>query len=110
MAIGEQRKQDVQFSPAAIELIRRKQFGTEQVAPEMMRELLDNLRRNVAADTAFNEMNFRPSIHQWFANGEVVDLDSLSARVYKELFLTPNDDPWLGLKPASVFTAIGGQS
>lgn len=108
--IGEQRKELVQFSPSAIELIQRKQFGTADVAPNVLRELLDNIRRNVAADTAFNEETLRPRIHQWFANGEVRDLDSLNERVYRELFLTPNDDPWLGLQPPTVFTAIGGTS
>jgi len=109
-AIGERRKGEVQFSPAAMDLIRRKQFGSDLVAPEAMAELIDNLRRNVAADTALNERTFRPRIHQWFAGGEVTDLASLNERVYRELFLTPSDDPWLGLKPPSVFTGIGGES
>ncbi len=38
--------------------------------------------------------------------GQVKDLDSLNERVYAELFLTPSDDPWLGLSPSSIFTAI----
>jgi hypothetical protein len=45
-------------------------------------------------------------IHDWFARGEVGTLEDLDARVYADLFLTPNDDPWLGLRPPSVFTAI----
>lgn len=110
IAIGEAKKDEVQFSDAAIELIRTKQFGTEPVAPEAMRDLLDNLRRNVAADTALNEQTMRPRIHAWFANGEVTDLTSLNDRVYRDLFLTPNDDPWLGLQPPTVFTGIGGGS
>ncbi len=109
-AIGEARKGEVQFSDAAIDLIRAKQFGSDPVAPEAMRELLDNLRRNVAADTALNERTMRPRIHAWFANGEVTDLTSLNERVYRELFLTPSDDPWLGLQPPTVFTGIGGGS
>jgi hypothetical protein len=110
VAIGEAKKDEVQFSAAAIVLIREKQFGAEPASPEAMSELLDNLRRNVAADTAMNEATFLPRIHQWFASGEVADLASLNERVYRELFLTPSDDPWLGLKAPSVFTAIGGQS
>lgn len=109
IAIGERRKDQVKFSPASIELIRRKQFGNEN-APDQLRALLDNLRRTVAADTAYNEEVLHAQIHLWFVLGEVRDLDSLNERVYRELFLTPNDDPWLGLKPATVFTAIGGQS
>ena len=44
--------------------------------------------------------------HEWFVNGEVGDLVSLNERVYDELFLTPSDDPWLGLQPESVFAAL----
>jgi hypothetical protein len=110
VALGEQHKDEVHFSPAAVELIRRKQFGSADVSEAAMNDLLDTLRRNVAADTALNETTMRPRIHQWFANGEVRDLDSLNERIYRELFLTPNDDPWLGLKPPTVFTAIGGSS
>lgn len=107
MAIGEQRKADVQFSAAAIQLIQRKQFGHDAADPAAMSALLDDLRRNVAADTAFNEATMRPRIHEWLARGEVAGLVALNERVYRELFLTPADDPWLGLQPATVFTAIG---
>jgi len=107
MAVGEQRKAGVQFSDAAIQLIQRKQFGSDAVDPAAMRALLDDLRRNVAADTAFNEAMMRPRIHERFANRQVADLASLNAWVYRDLFLTPSDDPWLGLQPPTVFTAIG---
>ena len=46
-------------------------------------------------------------ISQWFVRGEVKDLESLNERVYADLFLTPSDDPWLGLNPSSVFAALG---
>jgi hypothetical protein len=110
VALGEQHKDEVHFSPAAVELIRRKQFGSAEVSEAAMNDLVDTLRRNVAADTALNETTMRPRIHQWFANGEVRDLDSLNERIYRELFLTPNNDPWLGLKPPTVFTAIGSST
>jgi hypothetical protein len=68
--------------------------------------LVDNLRRTIATDTAFNELDLHRRIHTWFANDEVRDLKSLDERVYRELFLTPPDDPWMGLKEPGVFTAL----
>jgi hypothetical protein len=99
-AIGERGKEDVRFSPETLQLMSAKQQLTD--------ELLDNLRRTVAADTAFNEYDLHRRVHEWFANDEVGDLDSLNERVYDELFLTPSSDPWLGLQPDSVFVGIEG--
>ncbi len=90
---------DVVFSARSMELMRRKQPISE--------ELLENLRRSVAADTELNENMLRPQIHAWFAEGSATDLASLNERIYRELFLTPLDDQWMGLKPATVFTALG---
>ena len=95
--IGEREMNDVVFSPESLALIREKQ-------PEAGN---DALRRAVAIDNAFNERDLHPRIHWWFANGEVRDLDSLNERVYRELFLTPSEDPWLGLRQPSVFAALG---
>jgi hypothetical protein len=96
--IGEQQKGDVVFSESTLQLMRSKQTLTDAV--------LDNLRRTVAADTAFNEYDLHRRAHEWFALGEVADLHSLNERVYDELFLTPSSDPWLGLLPESTFTGI----
>lgn len=87
----------VEFSPESLALMRTKQPLTG--------ELMANLRSAVAADTAYNG-KLHGTIHAWFAAGEVTDLDSLNERVYKQLFLTPSDDPWLGLNPSSAFAAI----
>ena len=35
------------------------------------------------------------------------DMETLNARVYASLFLTPRSDPWLGLAP-DVYSAIEG--
>ena len=34
------------------------------------------------------------------------DVDALNEWVYAELFLTPSSDPWLGLAPRDVYTAL----
>jgi hypothetical protein len=103
--LGRLEQENVVFSPATIALIRRKHLGSQPSLTDM-NEVLDNLRRTVAADSILNEYALHVSIHDWFATMRVGDLRSLDARIYAELFLTPGDDPWLGLKPASVFTAI----
>jgi hypothetical protein len=97
-AIGEQRKGDVHFGEGTLALMGSKQKLTDR--------LLDNLRRSVAGDTAFNEYDLHLRAHEWFVSGEVKDLYSLNERVYDELFLTPSSDPWLGLLSDSVFTGI----
>lgn len=97
-AVSERGKEDVQFSPETLQLMGAKQ--------QLTAELLDNLRRTVAADTAFNEYDLHRRVHEWFVNDEVGDLHSLNERVYDELFLTPSSDPWLGLQPDSVFVGI----
>jgi hypothetical protein len=100
--IGDQEKDQVRFSDGALQLMASKQPLTD--------ELLDNLKQNVATDTAFNEYDLHVRIHEWFVRGEVTSLDAFTERLYAELFLTPSSDPWLGLKEPSVFTAIGGNS
>ncbi len=42
----------------------------------------------------------------WLAAEPTVALTDLNTRVYTELFLTPASDPWLGLVPADVYTAL----
>ena len=63
----------------------------------------------MALDTVKNEYTLHRQIHDWFAAGETPDdVDALNERVYAELFLTPPSDPWLGLAPGDVYTALDG--
>jgi hypothetical protein len=73
---------------------------------------LTRLTDDVAADTARNEYDLHRRIHARLADGRCTDADTLNDWVYAELFLTPNADPWLGLAPNDVFSAIdaGGLS
>lgn len=66
-----------------------------------------NLNRTVAEDTTRNEGDLHLTIHKWFARGEQTgDLGRFSDKIYSELFLTPRADPWLGLAPADVYSAL----
>lgn len=98
-AMGEVRKDGVVFSGPALALMQRKQPLDEAI--------LDRLRTAIAIDTALNQQELHYRAHLWFEAGEVHDLAALNERVYAELFLTPLDDPWMGLKPREVYAALG---
>jgi hypothetical protein len=108
--LGAFEAETVSFSPAALELIRKKQFGDAQPNEGQLEALLVNLRNSVAADTIFDECALHLQIHSWFVNREVTDLASLNRRIYEELFLTPESDPWLGLRQPTIFTAIAANA
>jgi hypothetical protein len=72
-------------------------------------EAADSFQQNMALDTARNEYLLHSQIHQWFLReNSAPTMVALNQWVYADLFLTPADDPWLGLKPAGAFAAIEG--
>ena len=66
------------------------------------------LRSVAAADGARNEATLHRTVHGWYvAGGAAMDaFETLNARVYTELFLTPAGDPWLGLRDPRLWDAI----
>jgi len=69
--------------------------------------MLPNLRQSIAEDTVHNEYQLHTRIHEWFVNGAVPqNLATLNSKIYADLFLTPNSDPWLGLAPADAYSAL----
>jgi hypothetical protein len=72
---------------------------------------LRNFEFAMAEDTVRNEFLFHTQIHQWLedpvAGWKLAhDVDALNAKVYAELFLTPDHDAWLGLVPENIYTAL----
>jgi hypothetical protein len=99
--LGEEEKDSVVFSKPALELMARKQPLSDA--------MLERLRVSVAADSILNQNELHRTVHEWFVAGEVESLDALNERVYRELFLTPLDDPWMGLDPSAAFAAMGSE-
>ena len=64
------------------------------------------LARNAAEDTLRNEYVMHRDVHQRFAGAADVSFDALNRWAYAELFLTPADDPWLGLRDPAAYDAI----
>jgi len=97
-------------------LIRVKRpFGTNTawmdrhiLGPERYyKQMFSALENSIAEDTVRNEYLFHAKIHEWLATPTPsFTVDSLNSRVYAELFLTPESDPWLGLAPRNQFSAL----
>jgi hypothetical protein len=81
--------------------------ATPALASSPMDRLVANFERAIAQDSARNEYVYHAKLHQWFAAGEVTGgVEALNARVYSDLFLTPDADPWLGLAPAGAYSGL----
>lgn len=77
-------------------------------AESALAKMAGNFEETLAMDTLRNEYQFHSQVHHWFAKGEVKDFDGLNERVYREVFLTPRSDKWLGLADEGSFTGIDG--
>jgi hypothetical protein len=66
-----------------------------------------NLERSISEDTVRNEYLFHTKIHEWLAAAPAVpNLEAFNSKIYAELFLTPDSDPWLGLVQTDICTAL----
>jgi hypothetical protein len=74
---------------------------------QLIKRIVEKLERNMALDTVRNEYVLRNRIHAWLANrARNMTIDALNEKVYSELFLTPGNDPWLGLYSPDTYTAL----
>jgi hypothetical protein len=102
-----------------VEFPRAEQAGRAAVSKTAVEDPIVRMVRrfedSIALDTVRNEYLLHRRIHERFARidwrdgedqPEIADLDTLNEWVYAELFLTPSADPWLGLAPRDVYTAL----
>lgn len=76
-------------------------------APIPLNAIVQNLETAMALDTVRNEYMLHGQLHQWFIQSRMTEnLAMLNTSVYKNLFLTPANDPWLGLLSPDSFSAI----
>jgi len=72
-----------------------------------MEQMFDRLEREIAFDSTRNEFLFHNQIRDWFKQGAgAQSVDALNGRVYRELFLTSEKDPFAGLVSPESFTGI----
>ncbi len=112
--LGELHQQDAILAENSRQLIRRKQ---PQLASLQARDKSDNndpipelvtkFQKLIAIDSIRNEYLLHSQLHQWLMGDRFsTSVDSLNARVYEQLFLTPQSDRWLGLMPGDGYTGI----
>jgi hypothetical protein len=110
--LAEERAPLTTLDQSSIALMRIKRLacsGDAAVETDLS-PLVQNLQKSLAADTVRNEYLFRTAILQWLVDGTAPnDLNQLNDKIYADLFLTPKSDPWLGLKPESVYSALDGE-
>jgi hypothetical protein len=82
---------------------------SKRAVEDPMLRLVRTFQNTIAIDTVRNDYTFRRQIHEWFATNQAplnMNVNDLNERVYSQLFLTPRNDPWLGLVPGNVYTAL----
>ena len=117
--IADLHRDGVELDESSVGVMRREFPNAAEAAQlaESKRRQEDPLLRTVrlfedsmALDMVRNEYLLHRRIHEQFAdNGNATnDVNTLNEWVYAELFLTPSSDPWLGLAPRDVYTALDG--
>ena len=82
----------------------KKQSATES---NRLARVVRNFEQRMALDTVRNQYLLRPVLLRWLRDGAgQLDLEKLNRRVYAELFLTPDSDPWLGLLTPDTYTGL----
>lgn len=72
-----------------------------------MDPLFERLQRSISEDTVRNRHLIGARLHEWFASGQVPDdVGLLNERVYRELFMSPVNDAWLGLVPPDAYAGL----
>jgi hypothetical protein len=104
--LGELHRKSVHLDAESRAFLLRKQGVTD---PREADRLVDSFEQSVALDEAINMYRTGPAILQKLSDPETLkgfDLEAFNLWVYEEVFRTPVSDPWLGLAPEDVYTAL----
>ncbi|HEY4222936.1 MAG TPA: hypothetical protein VGO62_16380 [Myxococcota bacterium] len=80
---------------------------TKMMVERPLLDHIDGLTSTIARDESFNEGTLHPRIHARFVAGVLDDEAALTSWIYRELFLMPDDDPWLGLVDSPIAAWAG---
>ncbi|MBV9209877.1 MAG: hypothetical protein JOZ52_04580 [Acidobacteria bacterium] len=101
---------DARLSQDSITLIRLQNSSEKGAAlsSAQLSQLVEKFERYLAFDTIRNEYMMHSKLHAWLSAGFLRrdEVESLNEKVYKDLFLTPSTDPWLGLYSPDTYTAL----
>ncbi|MFT3743723.1 MAG: hypothetical protein QM785_05450 [Pyrinomonadaceae bacterium] len=92
----------------SVAMIRRQNAKTGLTKAEFD-GLFSKLDSFIALDTTRNDFLFHAKLYDLLNQPRGVgELEAFNARVYDQLFRTPNTDKWLGLYSSDVYTALDG--
>ncbi len=91
------------LDPNSISLMRAKALRVSDAA---FARMVAAFERSLAEDSARNAQ-MRLAILPWLAGAS--SLPALTDRIYRDAFLTPRSDPWLGLVTPDAYVAIEGE-
>jgi hypothetical protein len=115
VSIAELHAQDASLDSNSQALIRGKNPNAYDIsgrgitpgsANDPLMPVVRKFESLMAMDTVRNQYLLQPKIYQWLLASPFNDVERLNERVYRDLFLTPSSDPWLGLAPSDAYTAI----
>lgn len=87
----------------------RRQNAKTRLSEDEFKGMFAKLDQFVALDTTRNDFLFHAKLYEWLnQNRGSENLESFNARVYDQIFKTPNYDKWLGLYSSDVYTALDG--
>jgi hypothetical protein len=88
--------------------VNRLTVGKAMVEDPLMTAML-SFEASLAAESVRNEQRIHRLVHGWFAARDASpEAAAVADRLYREVFLTPPEDPWLGLLPDGVYAALDG--
>jgi hypothetical protein len=74
--------------------------------PAQRQAVLDRLEQSIVADAAQNQLVHRQRIDLYLMSEPDRGFASVNEWLYRDVFRTPAQDPWLGLLPRDGFTAL----
>ena len=102
--IAELHSDDAILDSRAMTLIK---YQNPSMSEDDFKSLVKKFQGLVALDTVRNEYLMHTKLYLWFRTDPGRgDLEKLNQKVYDSLFMTPQSDPWLGLFPADLYTAL----
>ncbi len=118
-AIADLHREDVKLDESSV-AVMRQEFPAAAAAARVafhksiqedpILRVVRTFENSISLDTVRNEYLLHRRIHERFVAAaglpETTNVDTLNEWVYAALFLTPSSDPWLGLAPPDVYTAL----
>jgi hypothetical protein len=104
--IAELHAADAAIDEQSIAVIRA-QNPTVYSDPAALDRTVQQFQQTIAEDSVRDNYQMRRQVLAWLRQSVTpVTLEGLNRRIYSDLFLTPRSDPWLGLMPQGMYTAL----